>query len=228
MGCLQLFILPHTLVGCWLLLYAVYATSVCLFGKSVPGRVVARDYTTDDGSTSYHLVCEYRIDGKAYRANASASDEEYRSVSNGTQVDVRLMPFLPGVGARPLLPGRSLLSTLWQPWLFALFWNAIVSVFVLIFYVGPWMERRLVARGEPAAGRIVRKETDTRGDSPTYYLHFEFAPATAGSAGMVSGRRSVEAAAYDRVRGGDRVTVLYDPNRPKRSVLYEYADYEVR
>jgi hypothetical protein len=113
-------------------------------------------------------------------------------------------------------------------WAIALFWNGILSVFLWTLYVRPWRGRMLVRNGTPVVG-IVRSWAPQPGKGgPAYRLTYEYAAAdSSGLAEPRSGKmttRRKEAADY---LPGRLVTIVYDPRKPARSVIYELADYRV-
>ena len=60
------------------------------------------------------------------------------------------------------------------------------------------------------------------GKSKTYHISYTFDTRD----GMeVNAEMKVDQPAYDFAKGGDAVTVLYDPARPKRSAIYKCIQY---
>jgi hypothetical protein len=70
------------------------------------------------------------------------------------------------------------------------------------------------------AGRVVSREVSYKSKRATYRLHYAF---TAADGTEHAGECTVSRAAYDAAAVGDLLTVLYDPRRPRRHLVYEHA-----
>lgn len=227
-GCVRVFIIPHTLVGIGLIVYVLFLAAMTLAGEEVTGRVVsAREGTDDDGDPTYVLEYTYRADGGEYRGSSSVSRETFRRVSDGGVVRVVTFPPAPGIGAGiagDTANGRNLLFLT----LFALFWNGILSVFVWQSWVAPAIHRRLYRVGTPSTGTVTAKKVVSGEDSVTHTVRYRFPLGGDASApGMAEGKMAVRDAEYGLLREGDEVTVLYLPRRPSASTLYRFGEYEV-
>jgi len=109
--------------------------------------------------------------------------------------------------------------------LVALFWNGILSVFVNAAWVAPIRTRRLVRNGQAAPGMIMTTRL-SRGRSTSYYATFRFEdPAT----GLEIQREMLlpGKAQYGAAHQGGAVTVLFDPLKPRRALVYELCAYRV-
>jgi len=237
-GCVHIFILPHTLVGIGALGYAIWTSImtvlIALMGEVVPGEVTERQKSrSGKGGTAYHVHYVYKVDGKDHTGSSQTDAAGFAQLDKGTRVNVRILPAFPEAEPQLLAPGT------WNPWLgvafvwfFALFWNGIVSVFLWTLYVQPWLLRGVVARGTPTPGKIVNKE-QRRGKSTTYLVHYEFEAPQVEANGLITGdvekwkgSMTVRPQDFDAAMIGAEETVLYDPNRPSRSLLYRFTDYE--
>ena len=69
--------------------------------------------------------------------------------------------------------------------------------------------------------RVVRRQKRTR----AYYLAVGFDPPGGGP--PVTVRQRVTRATHDAVSTGQPVTVVFDPAKPSRAVVYEYGDWEL-
>ena len=134
-------------------------------------------------------------------------------------------------------------------WFFTLFWNGITGVFVWLFYVQPARERKLVESGAPTLGRITNKTTSKGEHGTSFFLHYEYSPIEYSMNGpklqgnafapqistfssqplalSFKGTAILGHQDYDAVAVGDSMTVLFDVNRPERSLLYRFAHWEV-
>jgi hypothetical protein len=74
-------------------------------------------------------------------------------------------------------------------------------------------KRRLLARGRAARGVVTGCKKGSRGRSTGYFLYFDFPLSTGGQGnGRVFRSQSVAV--------GSAVTVLYDPDHPRRNGVY--------
>jgi hypothetical protein len=230
---LRLFILPHTLIGIGLLVNVPWTLLWAVAHSKLPATVIRGEvHTSSKGGTSYKLYYRYRVgehwlDGSDGVSQAvyqhyqapGASEQESRPA---TVRYFELGPFrkvhLVDAGA----PAKEVLTFLF----IACFWNGILSVFLYLAYWLPWRTRHLCRWGQAAAGTITECYTRS-GKSTRYYINYQFPDPVTGqqcSHGMeVSGR-----ALWSKAARGAPVTVLYDPNRPKRSLAYEFAPYRVK
>ena len=108
--------------------------------------------------------------------------------------------------------------------LIGLFWNGILSVFVVIAWVIPIRARNLVKHGETAAGTVVSSRVRT-GKNTTYYVVFRFSDPQSGE--ELQREMAVPRAKYDLAKPENRVTVIYWPGNLKRAIAYELSGYSV-
>jgi Protein of unknown function (DUF3592) len=233
---LRLFILPHTLIGAACLFVAMPGSVIwAAFGTDHVARV-QRVWTTrtSKGGTSYHADYIYDLPGGQRRTkdagisaasyerlNRAAAGGRAASAGDGT-IRVR------SIGAPPIFYDHVVESGGGGPWgvvgsiwLFGLFWNGVLSVFVHLAYIGPWRVRRLYRSGTPVEGRVISKRV-SRGKSTAYYVRYAYQTADGDNFDreMTTSREHYEVASH-----GASVTVLYDPRKPRRSVVYEYGPH---
>jgi len=96
----------------------------------------------------------------------------------------------------------------------------------LAIVIRPRRYRRIFSNGIAVPGTIVAKYQDEASDSYYFAIKFSFTPVD-GSGPLV-----VEAAIpgqkeYKEIQEGDEVTVLYDPDHPRRASTYEYGGFIV-
>lgn len=233
-GCLRLFILPHMCAGVFFIIMALHNSLVLIAGQTVQARVL--EHTTSHGkSTTYRIRSAYVWDGREYENQASVSSSQYYSLSDGDTVAIKLLPIVPRHGVL-VAPGASYFTLFGLPWLMAVFWNGVLSLFVYAAYIVPIIHKRIVSRGVPTRGRIIDKRT-VSGKSTSYYVKYEFEPGTSltgdsawetrVSAAPLRREMSVSNMFWQQAGIGDEVTVLYIPNKPKMSLIYRFAEYEV-
>lgn len=228
LGCIRIFIMPHTLVGIGMIAYALFLAAMLLFGEEVPGRVVdSHQGTDDDGDPAYTLVYTYRVGGTEYRGSSSVSRETFTRVSDGGVVRVVAFPLTPGVGSSIAgEPGGG--GILLFVVVFAVFWNSILSVFLWQIYVLPHLHRQLFRSGSPVTGTVTKKEVARRKGRESHVVHYQYAAGGETSApSLMSGKMVVPKEEFGRLAEGDQLTVLYAPRRPSRSLLYRCGEYDV-
>lgn len=245
LGCIRLFILPHTIVGIGLLLFAIAITLVSFFGSSAPAQVTADDVRHGKNNT-YRLFYAEGAAGQWHQNHRDVSRADFDATPIGSPVQVRRLPPLPT--AQLVMPSGNRYPNPLFLWAMALFWDAIVSVFWYAAWIEPLQKKALVARGLATEGRITGKKT-TRGRNATnYILSYLYAPREysqgaleplsfptsnafantpgASRATPLQGSMNVTKDDYDAASESDLVTVLYNARKPKRSLIYRYADYQ--
>jgi hypothetical protein len=228
----RLFILPHMLVGLGLLLAVPAACAWALFGTDHTARV-QRVWETrgSKGKISYHAEYAYDLPTGARQSQDNVSFETFTRFQNTppaanlpVTIRVRSIGHAPPLFYdTPLEPGESPWAKIGFIFLFAAFWNGILSVFVYQFYVTPWRTRRLFRSGTAAPGTVISKRAGGS-KNRTFHVGYQFRTPD----GKTRKGESIAAPkdAWDKISTGDPITVLYDPNDPdRRSVAYDYGDY---
>jgi hypothetical protein len=168
------------------------------------------------------------VGGVAYDGSNSIGAAAFTQLRKGQEIQVQILAAAPTWEPCPVLPDHSPWTNVWLPASFGLFWSTLVGLLVWIFVSSILRARRLVRYGLPTSG-VVTEKTIQRGKSTTYYLHYRFIPERAENDEAASHSRSaktmVQKKDYESAQRGDVVTVLYDPVRPDRSLIYEFADY---
>ena len=237
----RLFIVPHTFIGLALLLVALASTAVFLVGSNAPAQVTARNISRGK-NTSYRLQFVYREAGALHRDSQDVSASDYDATPIGAAVQVRRLTPLPN--AQLVMPSGNRYPNPLPSWGFALFWNGIVSAFLYMAWVAPWQRKKLVAQGAATEGQITGKEIE-RGRNTSYVLRYRYAPreysqnssdpfstlapnalTRAPATPPLSGTMNVAKADYEAAHEGDFVTIIYDQDKPKRSLIYRYAEFQ--
>ena len=228
-GCVHVFILPHTLVGIGILLAALYTTLVLLFGTTVSGRVTDHYivYSRKSNTPSYHVKYIYRFGNQEYIGSGVINANEYENASPEAPIDVKLLPLAPNLGQQIYTSSGTTLGQAGFFWVFAIFWNGLLSVFWWALLIKPLRDRSLIISGQFSIGEITDKKV-IQGKSTTYSVAYRFQPDPIGlrESLPITGKMTVRSRDWDTVREGSQVTVLYDPKRPKNSIAYQFADYE--
>jgi hypothetical protein len=236
-GCTHIFVLPHMTVGVVVFFVAVWLvlTSIllALFGTDVAGEVTQTHQGRSKSGPTYEVRYTFRIDETSYEASSSVNAAEFAALLEGTVVAVRVIPFLPH--ARPQLVAAGT-NGHWAETgglvFFATFWNGIMSVALWSLYIAPWRLRGLVRHGTPTLGRITDKNIQHGKKQTTYVVNYEYEVPRQDDEGLATdaietlqGKMNVRSQDYGLISILDQATVLYDPKRPGRSVLYPYGDY---
>lgn len=228
-GCLRIFILPHLLVGIVILALVLFQLSLVLFGETVNGTVTGSSSTSDDEGVSYVLDYTYRYEFTTYAGQSSVTQGMYENAAPGDIVRVRVHPLAPGWWSE-IEDGGGPGEELAFMGVFALFWNGILSVFIWMAYVIPIRQRRLVAYGTVADGRILSKKHQggTKGTRTVRYRFHPTGTAVTASGTPIEAEMTVDAADYQSAQEGAHVTVIYSAAGPSRSIIYDYAPWEIR
>ena len=231
---IRLFILPHTVAGVVLLGVALWSTGlyvgIWLFGDEYPGAVVKKsERRGSKGKWFYTVDYEYMVAGRLHTGQVSVNADEYRQVAEGDRFSVRALESAPDSEPWPRLPGQHPLANVGGKWLMALFWNGLLSLFVWGVYVRPWRLRQLIRWGRPTTGIVRTAEFFHRKGSKWHQLTYEYAAAAddGGELAVYTRKMSSPPALAAGAKSGDLVTVLYDPRKPRRSLIYKFSDYRV-
>ena len=223
----RLFILPHMIVGVGMLFMVPLTILKVYFGERHEGRIVKKWTTSGEDGTIYHIGYEYDADGMHRTGDRTCSRSQYNALNDPAPnqtpqgIEVRSFHLLGRHWHEALLPGESGLKRIGFYAFFALFWNGVVSVFVYLFWIGPWRQRQLYRWGTPVPGRIASKRTES-GENTTYYLDYEFIQPQLG---MQRKKQSVTSDRFSQAGVGQLVTVLCYPNKTAPSEIYEFGDF---
>jgi hypothetical protein len=201
------------------------------FSDVIPAQVIRVFTKEGKRGPNYYLELAYRINDADINASIPVSREEAQH-QIGDQVEVMVLveyPDSPQIyySHYPKVLVTSFVSVLGLApvaVIASLLWNLIGA---------PWRLRQLLREGELARGVIVdRKERKSK--SPKYTLIYEFtapAPIDAGQVNevrvTVRGNMQVYAEDYRDCQIGDRVDIVFHPKKPRRNVIYRYADYQI-
>jgi hypothetical protein len=219
-GCLRVFILPHTLVGLFLLVLVPIRSYVILAGAPTQATVDRADSrTTSKGKPYYSVQFHYALNGR--RIDSSETwPSNAPTPYVGDQFTGRAASFLGR--AIFLRSSTSLANDVLPLAFFALVWNAFIIVFVYAAWVWPLRQRWLAMYGEAAPGVVTKWERGTGRQRNRSTVRYKF---TAADGVEHTGKSWV--ASRERRERGTPITVLYNPDRPSRSLPYEMSDFVV-
>lgn len=235
-GCIQLFLLPHTIVGIGLVLWALHSLAVIAFGVFVPAQVThLHTKRGSKGSIAYNVAYTYPLGGQSYLAKTTVGSADYATLQVGSTLQVKVLALTPDWNTIPVVPNNSGYKDAWLKVPFALFWNGILLVFYIALYGALFKSKKLVSDGVAVIGEIQDKTT-RRQKTTTYVISYAYiadpaiSPANGGVAwGAITPLQKemrVSKPIYDQLNKGDWVTVLYDPKKPSKSILYLASSHE--
>lgn len=218
-------LVPHVWVGVGFLAATVWIPCVQWFGQDVTATVVGKEVHRGKGNHyRYELRYAYDVGGRGFNGSVDVTERAFNArYAIGSPLPVRALGVLGRSSSRALTPDGIGAGFL-QKAGFALFWNGILSVFVLSICAAPLRERRLIRDGEVAPGRITDKQ-EVKGKSVERFVLYTF---RSGDGREQTGKMLVKKEEYEFVKAGDDVTVVFDPARPSRSVVYKYCQYAAR
>jgi hypothetical protein len=224
----RLFILPHTLIGLFLLLFVM--PGVVLWAAAGDDHIakVTRIWTDrgSKGRTRYNAAFTYTLATGPRPSKEIITSAQYQRLYKTAPQDRTLR--IRAIKVGPLFYDKHIDSsaTAWSyvvgVWCFSLFWCAVTGVFVYLLYIQPYLQRRLYRSGETTPGKIISKRTQ-RGKTTTNYLRYAF---TLPDGRQFEKEMPTKRTLWEIAQIDQPVTVLYSPSNPKRSVVYDYGPYE--
>lgn len=220
----SLFLVPHTLIGIGIIVVCIL-NPIVIFGTPARQAVVQRVYSSHSskGGTSYFVQYMYMMDG----AERVSTDQLYRKETKQFHAHDKIAVHAVRIGSkyygmRELSVSRYMAHDA-PLWFAAVFWNGIVSLFWLFFWGPVRLARSLVRSGTPAAGTVTGKRI-SRGKSNTPIVKYTFCPRESPNQPLTR-ELQVSREAWEAACEGQVITVLYQPDNPKRNVAYEFCDY---
>jgi hypothetical protein len=208
---------------------------VARFGVTVPGAVTGKSPATTKNN---RVEFTYHVKGQEYSAEDTVDEDTFGWLHVGTPVKVRVLAAWP---RQPLLvepagqAGRDDGIYLWL----AILANVGLGIVLWAYLRAPLRRRALVRVGIATEGVVVGKEVGA-GKRPSWFVQYSYrAPrhgvtydaAVTGSSAVPEKEwqvlMGVARKDFDAAEVGAGVTVLYDPRKPSRSVIYAYAEHEV-
>lgn len=220
-------LLPHT----WIAVLAPFVLLIlyvqAFFPDKVTATVIEQTRHLSKTRLSYSIKFKYKVDGKEYSGTQAVSEDIWNSLPEGQTVTVntnRLAPaFEPSIeGTRSdlfVIPFATLWATMWCGIMYAIVWNAIEP---------PLRSRSLCINGKAVKGELVKIEVRT-GRSTSHIAHYTYAAIdrSTGRTSPVSFKRKFRCKSkfVGLLQEGQPVTVLYDPAKPGKSIVYQLGEY---
>jgi hypothetical protein len=229
------------LAGVSLLLPALWLVSsslvLTLFGSTVPGKITGKSVPSSRSETTCQVQYTYYVGEQEYAAEETIDESAAARVYVGTAVKVRVLRRWPSY-ARLSEPVRRSWGPRGRLLFLAVLCNGALGLALWAWLRRPLRQRRLVHDGLAVTGWVVRKDVNVARPTSWHVQYAYQAPRhglkreAAGDGGGAATKEwqvvmTVRHRDFDAVDMGAAVTVLYDPRRPFRSVIYAFADYEV-
>lgn len=141
--------------------------------------------------------------GQIYHRQARISSSAWRQLRPGSQVSARYVPSSPDI-SRLDLESRT------PSWVAFLPFGVFALVIVLLPL--PILRQKKLLQSGSIAGAIVTRVVPVKNGKNVHYQFLDTAGNEVAGSAMISTSQAPEA--------GQAVTVLYDPDRPKRNSLY--------
>ena len=162
------------------------------------------------GSTSWHVAYEYDVDGRTYRSQNAIARSHWESLQARGRLPVSYAASDPSRVYPTADPPRRTSPLLWG---FVVIFTGLFVALPLAGIVGVFRSRRLLAEGMPARGRVTSCKRVQSRNGVSYVIRYEF---TAMDGTACQGKGSVRMYTPE----GSSITVLYDPNLPRRNATY--------
>jgi hypothetical protein len=223
--------MPHVLVGIGAIGYWFFLLFWSLFGTDL--KAVVTDTSTSHsskGGTTYSIKYEFKVGDQTHSGSDGVSQalyEKYKGQDDPRpEVTVRFFAIGP-LDHAELLTGKSKWGSLGFMTLWTGFWNSITGIFVYMLWIRPLQVRKLYKYGEATDGTLIGKRVSRGKKSTTYYATYTFRHPQTGT--EIKREITVwNTAAWNVLMEGQEITVLYDPQKPARSTIYELGGYEVK
>ncbi len=223
--CVRLFVLPHVMVGIGMALVVLSKLLLVLIGTATLGTMESKTFSKDrKGRCSYHVHYSFRTDNSVHRGKTHIDSDFYDVLAERASVQVLYLGLAPEYISDILQPGKSLPPNTWKAIIFAGFWNAVVSLFVYLLYIRPWRRKRLVKTGAAGTGKVVARRID-RGAKGTPQFVVEYEYLALGQS--YRGEEMTDESLYNAFPNGRRLSVIYDPKKPSRSVALDLCEWEI-
>lgn len=216
---------PLIALTLFIMAWGAHLVIVRASGPIVRCKITER-YRKDDGEdhkTLNHLSYRYEVAGKPFVGHEVVEEDVYRQVKNQSAMQVQVSPIFPGRDSLLLTPGRNIWGEVWTVGIASVLMVAGLLAVGWYLYIVPSKGAKLISHGLPVRGVLMDKKQIIGYKSVWNDLYYEYQPG--GSEDMCAGCQSVRKSDWDTATVGEAYTVLYDPQNPQQSVLYQYADY---
>jgi hypothetical protein len=214
----------------WALGGLIGVTLVECFGTSVPGQVTSPVSVPYGKSRRPCVAFRYEVAGREYSAVTELLVSKHPELKEGTDVQVQVSTLMPGVRPHLLVPGVDPWAGVWPLLGGAVFTCAIAVTVAVAALAEIWRPRRLVQVGRVVVGVVESVKSHRVKGGVAYSIRYQF---------PLEGDRlvpdfpvgqhatmQVPENQFKEVAAGEEVVVVFDPGRPRRSVVYRFAAWE--
>ncbi len=164
---------------------------------------IMRKWETRGKSTSYYAQYRYEVNGQVYHRQARIPSSAWRQLTPGSEVPARYAPSKPEIS-------RLEVETRTPSWVMFLPFGVFALVIVLL-PLPVLMQKKLLQSGSPAGAIVTRVTTVKNGKN----VQYQFLDA---GGNQVNGNAMVPAS--QTPEPGQAITVIYNPDNPKRNTIY--------
>ena len=162
------------------------------------------------GSTSWHVAYDYDVDGRSYSSQNGIARSHWEELQVGGRLPVTYLASDPSHVYPAADPPRRISPLLWC--FLALFTSLFAAIGVAVI-AGALRSRKLLAAGMPAPARVTNCRKIQSRNGVFYRIRYEFK--------LMDGRACEGKDTLRRhAPEGSSVTVLYDPDQPRRNAAY--------
>lgn len=225
-GCLAIFLIPFVAIGTFTFIFALCLTSVMIFGKTTTGFVTDKRELAGKKSHSYSIKYCFNVDGKRYNGSDSVKLDDFNDIGIESPVQVKYLPSAPLMFPTVITAHDSRIGAVLFIWAHTTIWNLLIWFIIYQIFWRPRIIRTVYLNGEPALAEITNKKRIS-GKTISYFIEYQFKPQETVDI-IAKGSVYVSPEDGNKIEVGDCFTVLYLPNKPNRSVLYQFGPYSLK
>lgn len=197
-----------------------------VFAAEVEGQVVAKGMGEGDRRESHFVEYVYSLDGQIHSRRERVNSGVYKALNVGDSVTLQAAPW--ARDSARIKPSGEIPEGLglFIGWGIAAVPSTIAGGFFWYLFYIPWSQKRLVRRGEVTKGTVRDIESGDGKGGRWYRIKYEYATRGGEPARDQTGSMVASGPAADAIKVDDAVTVVYDPQRPTRSLLYAFGHYK--
>jgi len=218
---LVVFVVPLGLFGLWLVVKLAMNIDVLRHGSTLTAIVDRTSTYKSRGSDRYEVDYHYQLNGQRFTDTEPVDYDTYLALDKDSEIEIRAKVFggyavsMVASNAARDVGGLAFGTTAV---------NAFTALFVIGLWVVPRRRRQLLVWGNIAQG-VITERRRTGGKKASSFIHYQFTPL--GARQPISRQQVVRRPDYDGSAVNQPITVFYDPERPTRSIAYEFCDYRL-
>jgi hypothetical protein len=227
---MRIFTLPHVLAGIGVIIYVLFLVLWEVAGTDVPGVVTSAELRKAHGNRTAHCLNYQYVVRDHTRWNSDCVDlDVYQRLQPrdgaGPRVTVRHLSIGP-IERAALRDAGTRRGGFGFLVFWAVMWNSMVGMVVHACWIKPLRVRWLYRHGEATSGRLTGKRVRRGRGGPSYFVSYAFTHPNTGKPVEVE-TQTWSRSGWNRATEDERVIVLYAPDNPRRSTVYEYGGYWV-